>query len=86
MVFDDLLGDVESQTGAAGGLLGCEIRIENLVQLSRRDAGPVVFDAKIDVKIFLGAPDCDNSLFFRASLDGIDEDVLNGAIKLQGVS
>ena len=86
MVLDDLFRDIKSKAGAALGLLRCEIRIENLMQLAGRDTSAIVFHAKIDIKIFLGAGDCDNTAFVRTGLNGIDDHILNRAIQLQGIS
>ena len=52
MVFDNLFRDVKTKASAALGLLGCEIRIENFMQLAGRDTSAIVFHAKIDIKVF----------------------------------
>ena len=86
MVFDDFLGNIKTQTGTALGLLGCEIRIENLVQLACRNTGSVIFHAKVDIKILLNAGDGDNTALVRTRLNGIDDHILNSAIQLQDIS
>ena len=49
------------------------------------DSGAVVFDAKIDIEIFAGARDADGTFLVRRGLDGVDDNVLNGALNLDGV-
>lgn len=53
MVFDDFLDDVKPEPGAAFGLLGVEIRIEDSGKLRRLNSSGGIFDSKIHIEIFL---------------------------------
>src|SRR5207248_1331504 len=86
VVFDDFLGDVETETGAAFRLFGREIRIENSIQLCRMNAGPGVFNTKIDIEILLSAGNRHCALLFDGSLDRVDDYVLNRAVDLQRIA
>ena len=65
VIFDDFFGDEESQAHAACCLLGREIGIKNLAHLRRSNAGAGVFNAKIDIEIFLRASDLDRAFLLR---------------------
>ena len=86
MVFDNFFGDIEAQPGAALGLLGCEIRIEDSRELRRLNPSTRVFDAKIDIEIFLRADNRDFSFLVGGSLHRIDDHVLNSAADLHSVA
>src|SRR5205823_3781642 len=78
VILDDFFRDVESETGTTLSLLGREIGIEYFAHLRRRNPGASVFDAKIDIKISLGASNFDRTLFLRRRLHGVDKNVLDG--------
>ena len=83
MVFDNLLRDVESETGAALGLLGCEIGIEDSRKLRCWNPSSIVFHPKIDIEIFLGAVHGDDSAFIGTRLNRVNDHVLDRPIQLQ---
>ena len=79
MIFDDLLRDIETEAGPALALLGREIRIENFRHLLGGDAAAGILDLNVDVEILLRATNVDRSFFLRRRLNGVDQDILNGA-------
>src|ERR1700720_712001 len=86
MVFDNLLRDVEAETGAALRLFRSEIRIENAAYLRRANSGTSVFHSKINIKILLRALDRDAASVLGRGLQGVNDDVLNGSLDLQGIA
>lgn len=86
MIFHNFLGDVKTEAGAALGLFSREIRIENSVQLRGVNTGAGIFDAQINVEIFLSACDGNGSLFLNRSLNRIHDYVLDCTVDLQRVT
>ena len=86
MIFDDLLRDVETKTGSALALFGGEVGIENLRHLLGANAAAVILDLNVDVEIFLRATNRDRSFFLSRSLNGVDEDILDGARYLDRIA
>ena len=72
VVFDDHLGDVESQTGPFGAALGGVVGLEDPFDLFSIDTAAVVFDADGCDAVLLG--DADRN--FRIGYLALDEDVL----------
>jgi hypothetical protein len=72
----DIIADVQAQAGAFARRFGGEERVEQLVQMLRRDAGPAILDLDGDpagLCITLGA---DDDLALPAErLDGVVDDV-----------
>lgn len=86
MIFHDFLRYIETETGPAFRLFGREIRIENPIELSWVDTRSVILNSKIDIEIFLSAIDRDFALLFSRSLDAVDDDILDGALNLNGIA
>ena len=86
VIFDDLFRDVQAKTSAAFGLLGREIRLEDLRQLRRLDPVTGIVHAHIHVKIFSRAGDGHGPFPFRRCLDRVDDYVLNRALYLEGIA
>ena len=86
MVFDHLFRDVKTKTRSALVLLRREIGIKDLAHLRRIDSRSFVFDPDIHVEIFARAFDRHRGLFLHRSLNGVNDDVLDRAINLNGVT
>src|SRR5262245_16467526 len=86
MVFDNLFGDVQAQTGPALALLGCKVRVENFGNLLRLDAVTGVGDPNVDVEILSDTTNFDLSFAFGRSLNRINNDILDCAGDLYGIA
>ncbi len=86
MIFQNFLGDVETQSCAALPLFGRKIGIENLAHLRGCDSRTIVLDSNVDVKIFWRAGHRHRTFFFGGSLHRIDDYVLDGAFNLHGLA
>src|SRR4051812_40006649 len=86
VILNDLLGYIETKAGAALALLRRKVRIKDLADLRGIDTRSAVLDSNIDVELFASAFDQNGPLLFRRGLDGIDDNVLNRAMNLDGIA
>src|SRR5437868_6824343 len=86
VIFDNFFRDVESEARSALSLFGCEIWLENLVHLRRRNSVASIFHAHIDVEIFLRAGNFHGLAAIGGGLHTIRDYVLNSAENLYRIA